>query len=827
MASLQPGIDEVIVAGNMTFVCHDPERIGSTGIWLEHNPLNYATPLLLLQLVIITLTSLLIDLCLQPLGQSSIVSKICGGIVFGPSLLGHNNAIASALFPLRGTVVIETIATFGIMFFFFEVGVKTDVSMMLRPGRLAIAMGTSVMFVTLALTTPLSLLLKAYVPMDDSLANSLPLIAASQCLTAFPNIACLLAELKILNTDLGRLAISASCFCDVMGISLMAVTFSIMDTSNLLRSFFAILSTAALLAIIAYVFRPAVLWVHSHTSEGKVVREIYITAIFIAVLVASLVSEIVGQHYILGPLVLGLAVPEGPPLGAALVTKLDSFVSGLLYPTFLTVSGLKTNIFKIHLQSTWIILFIVLFASLAKIGAVLLTAHFTDMPSREALVLGLVLNARGICELAIYILWKDDQILTDQEFTLVVISVVAVTAIITPLIRSLYDPSTQQFPIKRRTIQQAKPGAELRVLVCIHNQENVPTIVNLLEASCATEEGPVAVIAVLLVELVGRAAPMLIAHQPHYTAEPNASASRSGHIINALRQYELYNEGCVTVRSFSAISQLETIHEDICRVAFDQNATIVIIPFHKYWAIDGSIGSVNRAIQNMNSKVLDRIPCSVGILIDRGILNGSMSIINSQSEYRVAVLYIGGPDDAESLSYGARMVNHNNVTLTVIRFLLFGSDNARERKLDTDLINAVRHANAGNEAFSYQEEVVRDGVGLATCIRALENCFDLILVGRQHQASTLLQGLGEWIECPELGVMGDFLASSDFGSAASVLVVQQQRVLGGRMMNRGMKPVVNDREMPLHLPGMQSHGGVTETTAGDNGVTWPISMDRI
>ena len=296
------------------------------------------------------------------------------------------------------------------MFFFFEVGVKTDVSMMLRPGRLAIAMGTSVMFVTLVLTTPLSLLLKAYVPMDDSLANSLPLIAASQCLTAFPNIACLLAELKILNTDLGRLAISASCFCDVMGISLMAVTFSIMDTSNLLRSFLAILSTAALLAIIVYVFRPAVLWVHSHTSEGKVVREIYITAIFIAVLVASLVSEIVGQHYILGPLVLGLAVPEGPPLGAALVTKLDSFVSGLLYPTFLTVSGLKTNIFKIHLQSTWIILFIVLFASLAKIGAVLLTAHFTDMPSREALVLGLVLNARGICELAIYILWKDDQV---------------------------------------------------------------------------------------------------------------------------------------------------------------------------------------------------------------------------------------------------------------------------------------------------------------------------------------------------------------------------------------------------------------------------------
>ena len=204
-----------------------------------------------------------------------------------------------------------------------------------------------------------------------------------------------------------------------------------------------------------------------------------------------------------------------------------------------------------------------------------------------------------------------------------------------------------------------------------------------------------------------------------------------------------------------------------------------------------------------------------------------MNLLEASRATEESFLYIGGPDNAESLSRGARMVNRNNVTLTVIRFLLFGSDNARERKLDTDLINAVCHANAGNEAFSHQEEVVRDGVGLATCIRGLENCFDLILVGRQHQASTLLQGLGEWIECPELGVMGDFLASSDFGSAASVLVVQQQRVLGGRMMNRGMKPVVNDREMPLHLPGMQSHGGVTATTAGDGGATLPISMDGI
>lgn len=71
--------DEVVVIGAVTYVCFESRSVISKGIWLGDNPLNYATPLLLLQLACITLASLLVDLCLRPLGQSTIVSKICVG----------------------------------------------------------------------------------------------------------------------------------------------------------------------------------------------------------------------------------------------------------------------------------------------------------------------------------------------------------------------------------------------------------------------------------------------------------------------------------------------------------------------------------------------------------------------------------------------------------------------------------------------------------------------------------------------------------------------------------------------------------------------------
>ncbi|KAK3019501.1 hypothetical protein RJ639_003173 [Escallonia herrerae] len=707
------------------------------------------------------------------------------------------------------------------MFFLFAIGVKMDSGMMARPGRKAMALGVSVMFLTLALTVPLSLLLRKFVPMDASLASSLPYIAAAQCLTPFPNVAILLTELKILNTDLGRLAISSAMFCDVLGISLTAVGFAVLQSSSEhpLTPLWAVLSSVALLVAIVYIFRPALNLILRRIPQGKSVGEVYINAILISVLVAGFASEVIGQHYVLGPLVLGLVVPEGPPLGAALEAKLEYPITKVLYPTFLTSSGLKTNIFKIHLQSLWIVGFVVLVSSLVKIGAVMLPAHYSNIPLRDALVLGLMLNGRGICEIVLFNLWRDAQVLTDQEFALNVIFVLAATATVTPLIKVLYNPSKQHIQVKRRTIQHAKRDSELRILVCIHNQDSVPSIVNLLEASNATEESPIAVIAVILVELVGRSTPMLIAHHHQRTLEP--STTRSGHIINALRQYELYNESCVTIQSFSSISHFETIHDhdDICRVALDQNATIVIVPFHKVWAIDGSIGSVNRAIQGMDLKVLEVAPCSVGVLIDRGILTGSLSILNNLSVYHVAVIYIGGVDDVESLAYGARMARHQNVTLTLIRFLLFRCDNGRERKLDNDLIDEVRLANTGNPRFVYQEEVVRDGVGLAASLRGLEDGFDLMTVGRHHQESPLLVGLGAWSECPELGVIGDMLASPDLGSTASILVVQQHRV-GGKLVSRSMKPVVNDQDP--RVPGQ----GAASTLPSNNNTTLPIPMNR-
>ncbi|PIA37505.1 hypothetical protein AQUCO_03000230v1 [Aquilegia coerulea] len=689
--------------------------------------------------------------------------------------MGHNETFSNNIFPRSSHNTLETIASFGVMFFLFQTGVKTDTGLVKQHGHKSIVIGVFVFFFPLVIAVSLALVLRHLVEMDKSLAGALPMIAGSLSFTGFPVISCHLTELKIINTELGRLAISSSLITDLFGISMTAVSLALQQSqSDPLDAILGIASTIAMVAFIVWVIRPMAISMIKHTPLGESVKELHIFSLFIAILVVGFVSESIGQHFILGPLVLGLALPDGPPLGAELVEKLEAFVSYVLFPTYLAVSGLKTNVYTIKLRSIWIMATIVIFAFLVKVVAAMLPCLYCDMPWREAFVLGLTMNTKGIVELLLYNVWKNSNILQDQEFALSVFSVVMLTAFISPLMRILYDPSKRFVSSKKNSIQHAKHCAELRILVCVHKQEHVPSIINILDISHPTIETPIAVVLLQLVELLGRAAPILVAHQPNHTYM--CGNTRTQNIVNAFKIYEMQTQGLTCVQPFTAIAHFATMHDDICNLAIDKRVNFVITPFHKELG-NGKVISENRSMRKMNCNILEKAPCSVGIFINRNILSGSLSIIKSRACYRVAVLFMGGNDDGETLAYGARMAEHPQVNLTVIRFLQFGCDNARERKFDNDVIDEFKRNTAHNKRIEYREELVRDGEGLATVIKDFGRRFDLIMVGKHHKRdSRLLSGLNEWNECPELGIVGDMLASPDFKGMCSVLVVQQARV---------------------------------------------------
>ncbi|RZS24953.1 hypothetical protein BHM03_00058085 [Ensete ventricosum] len=228
------------------------------------------------------------------------------------------------------------------------------------------------------------------------------------------------------------------------------------------------------------------------------------------------------------------------------------------------------------------------------------------------------------------------------------------------MVKYLYRPEDRYVAYKRHTLQHAKPGDELRVLACIHEQDNVTTALTLLQASGHSHDSPIYVYVLHLHHLIGLTDAVLHPHKRHNEPSSSATAlSESDHIVNAFQQFEQQHSDGVWVLPYICISPYNTMHDDVCSLALDKKVTLVILPFHKNVKADGSIIFVNPAVQSVNVNVLRYTPCSVAILVDHGISDCGKLL------QHVAVYFLGGADDREALAYGSRMAKRAAIRLTV------------------------------------------------------------------------------------------------------------------------------------------------------------------
>ncbi|KAF8411733.1 hypothetical protein HHK36_004291 [Tetracentron sinense] len=765
--------------------CRWANRPHPFGIFYGENPLDYSFPLVLLQISTVVLITRAVRFLLKPLKQPRIVSEIIGGIIIGPSVLGRSEKFSGWLFPDEGVFVLRNVGVMAMMYFLFVSGVKMDlINSVSKSGKKPLFI--AIFGVLLPMGTVASIAVFVWKFLDKDIARIAPLtaIALNLSITAFPVLYPILKELNLLNSEIGRLAMSTLMICDLIGYIVFVLSEAARQgKTNHWKGLWFMISVFVLLAFIVWVLRPLALWVVRQTPEGKPVDQLYVTFIMLGVLVTGFISDFIGVSIGNGPLWLGLAMPDGPPLGAAIVERSETVINDLLMPLFFAYVGLYTDVFSMTDFSTMGSLFVIMLVGyIGRLFGTLLPSLYFDLPLREGLVLSLVLSLRGQLELLLFIHWMDYKFLKTSTFTVMVLSTVMVTAIGTPLVKILYKQTRPYINKKRRTIQHAQPGSELPIVACLHDKESVAALTNLVEASNPTSYSPIVIYALHLVELVGRATPMFIAHDQISTGFKFKASS-------AFRMFEHTSRpDHVKINSFTTVSPYATMYQDICEFALEKNASLIVIPFHKErLGGHGQIG-LHRGVQQVSSNVVAHAPCSVGILVDRGpfrrtvLLSRSVRGASQQTQYHIAVLFLGGADAREALAYADRMAGNPNVNLTVVRFLSNNNegDIAMEKKLDDGLVTWFWVKNEQNVRVVYKEVVVRNGAETLAAIQAMNaNSYDLWIMGRQMGINpVLVQGLSQWSDNLEMGVIGEYVTSSDFGCTASILVVQQQ-VLSG------------------------------------------------
>ncbi|KAL7252078.1 hypothetical protein ACSBR1_013848 [Camellia fascicularis] len=767
--STKPELPFPWVVWNLSHSCqYFATALISKGLFRKNElTLTYPIPLLLLQLGLAIILSATMRYFLKPLKQPRFVADMLTGILLGPSMfkLVGLGELYESLHTINQSTLMGFLEIFSLTTFSFIVGVRTDVSVIKSSGKLSWMIGV------ISFLTPLALCYGAMNIMNNDPDMNQQWIATLTSSTSFQVTSLLLEDIKLLNSEIGRLAMSSSLISSCSSWTFQMTKSFLFQASAFQYNSITYLKSEVcrllLIITVVFVLRPFTFRMMKKIPEGGSMKESQFTVIFMMYLMTCFTFEYLGYKAYFGAMILGLAMPPGPPLGSGLLEKLEILISTVLLPAYIVDAGRYVDVYTINMAAFGRTEVLIMASFLGKLVASVVPLVIYKLPYKDSFTLGLILSSQGLFDIVFYKLFLRFTLINIDIYSIITIMTVLNAAIVTPLICHLYDPSKRYMNYKRRTIQQSIHDSELRIILCIHEEDQVFSLMNLLNASNPTRERPIGAFVLDLMELVGRDHPVLINHQFH---KPRSSSShtRTDRIINAFHHHEISGEGKIKHHHFTSITPYSTMHDDICTLALEKSASLLIIPFHK---------SESAAVREVTKNVLEKAPCSVGLLIDKRIIMNWRLDSHSKIKFHVCVIFVGGPDSREALAYGIRMVEDQAIRLTVIRLIAedeFISD-LMEAKLDLKVINELRNMNGENQDIEYREVIVKDGAETSQVLLAIDNHYDFMLVGRRLDSdSPLVTGLTDWTYVQELGIIGDILASSDMKVNASILVLQQQ-----------------------------------------------------
>jgi Kef-type K+ transport system membrane component KefB len=179
-----------------------------------------------------------------------------------------------------------------------------------------------------------------------------------------------------------------------------------------------------------------------------------LAVVLLVMLVSAVATEWLGVHALFGAFFAGLSMPRSAQIERVLVERLEPLTMTLLLPLFFAFTGLRTNIQLLDSAALWRdAALILMVAVVGKAGASTIAARAMGTSWREATMLGVLLNTRGLIELVVLNIGLDLGILSPLVFSMLVLMALITTFMTSPLVRLMNrrSPSLKATPIRNRS----------------------------------------------------------------------------------------------------------------------------------------------------------------------------------------------------------------------------------------------------------------------------------------------------------------------------------------------------------------------------------------
>jgi len=398
--------------------------------------------LLLMQVLIILLVSRLVGYLFRMLHQPQVMGEMVAGILLGPSLLGWvSPGISSFLFPESSLDSLNAISQLGLILFMFLVGLELDISSVRKNGGRALLISHTSIIFPFFLGSLLALILYPQLSNNSvSFFNFAIFIGTAMSITAFPVLARILSERKLINTAMGSISLACAAIDDVTGWILLALVV-VLARSETMDShiLFTIMGLILYVGLIFLIFRPIFKKLGAiFEKSGKVSHDL-LAILFLVLLISSWVTEELGVHALFGAFVIGVAMPKDHKFVYALTEKINDLAVVLFLPIFFALTGLKTSINLIDSPELWFFaILVIVVAILGKFGGATAAARISGLSWRESGSIGVLMNTRGLMELVLLNIGLEIGVISLALFSMLVLMTLTTTFMTAPLLEWIY-----------------------------------------------------------------------------------------------------------------------------------------------------------------------------------------------------------------------------------------------------------------------------------------------------------------------------------------------------------------------------------------------------
>jgi Kef-type K+ transport system membrane component KefB len=609
----------------------------------QRSSFNKLVAAFFLAVVIVLIVARLFGIVAVRVGQPRVMGEVFAGLVLGPSVLGAISAnLQAAAFPTDTLPALGVAANLGLIFYMFLIGLEVDRDQLRGRAAQAALISNASVAVPMLLGIGAALPLYKLVGPDKKFVAFALFMGVSMSITAFPVLARILAERRMLKSSLGSLAIACAAIDDVSAWFLIALATTIAVSGSFGAVAETIGEAVAFTLVMALIVRRILARMATAFDEAGRVPAGWFAAIVVGVLLSAYVTETINIAVIFGGFVMGMVMPRHARLTEEVTRRIEDFVVTLLLPLFFVYTGLRTNVGLLDRPALWLMTAaLVGIAILGKLAGAALAARVCGFDWRASAVMGTLMNTRGLTELIVLNLALDAGAISNALFAALVLMALITTLMAGPLLKLLDPGNRYGTPLEDEFSDAALAAArehpelpvpERAILVAPQTDAALVQLIAIAEPLARSEPGRELIIARLVQPPRGAGAGVRGGLQAE-----NLQLARASRAIGEIRE-RLASEG-VRARGV-ALTSTRPGH-DLVHIIEREPVDLVLTEGRRRLIGEGvPLGDV--------ATLLEHASCDVGVLVAR-----EGDPIALDAEHPVLVPFGGAEHDWAALELGS------------------------------------------------------------------------------------------------------------------------------------------------------------------------------